>query len=174
MSRPNKFDALDEDASDNENLKEKQIHINEKSIKKAKSEESMTLMIEQNFDVSSEQIFELENITVLADYFSRVPTEVTSIKNFSYEEIRRAPGGFEDVIRALSILPGVAQAEAGRNDLVVRGGAPSENLYLVDGIEVPNINHFGTQGSSGGSLSYINLDFVKETSFSTRGFSSKY
>ena len=129
--------------------------------------------VQLDFELT-EQIFELENITVLADYFSRVPTEVTSIKNFSYEEIRRAPGGFEDVIRALSILPGVAQAEAGRNDLVVRGGAPSENLYLVDGIEVPNINHFGTQGSSGGSLSYINLDFVKETSFSTGGFSSKY
>jgi hypothetical protein len=129
--------------------------------------------IQLDFELT-EQIFELESVTVLADYFSRVPTEVTSIKNFSYEEIRRAPGGFEDVIRALSILPGVAQVEPGRNDLVVRGGAPSENLYLVDGIEVPNINHFGTQGSSGGALSYINHDFVKETSFSTGGFSSKY
>lgn len=129
--------------------------------------------VQLDFELT-EQIFELESVTVLADYFSRVPTEVTSIRNFSYEEIRRAPGGFEDVIRALSILPGVAQAEPGRNDLVVRGGAPSENLYLVDGIEVPNINHFGTQGSSGGALSYINLDFVKETSFSTGGFSSKY
>ena len=129
--------------------------------------------VQLDFELT-EQVFELESVTVIADYFSRVPTEVTSIKNFSYEEIRRAPGGFEDVIRALSILPGVAQAEPGRNDLVVRGGAPSENLYLVDGIEVPNINHFGTQGSSGGALSYINLDFVKETSFSTGGFSSKY
>ena len=41
-------------------------------------------------------------------------------------------------------------------------------------LKFPNINHFGTQGSSGGALSYINLDFVKETSFSTGGFSSKY
>ena len=129
--------------------------------------------IELDFELI-EQIVELESVTVLADYFSRIPTEVNSTKNFSYEEIRRTPGGFEDVVRALSVLPGVAQAEPGRNDLVVRGGAPSENLYLVDGIEVPNINHFGTQGSSGGALSYINLDFVKETSFSTGGFSSKY
>ncbi|MHB8905042.1 MAG: hypothetical protein ACYC5R_12610 [Melioribacteraceae bacterium] len=57
-------------------------------------------------------------------------------------------------------MPGVAQASAGRNDLVVRGGAPSENLYLVDGFIVPNINHFGSQGATGGPLSFINLDFV--------------
>lgn len=118
-----------------------------------------------------EEAIQLENVTITNDYFSKNPLEVNSIKNFSYEEIRRSPGGFEDVIRALSILPGVAQADAGRNDLIVRGGAPSENLYLIDGIEVSNINHFGTQGASGGSLSYVNLDFVRETSFSTGGFS---
>jgi hypothetical protein len=129
--------------------------------------------IELIFELS-EQVLQLESVTVQADYFSRVPTEVLSIKNFSYEEIRRTPGGFEDVVRALSVLPGVAQAEPGRNDLVVRGGAPSENLYIVDGIEVPNINHFGTQGASGGALSYINLDYVQETSFSTGGFSAKF
>jgi hypothetical protein len=117
---------------------------------------------------------ELENVTITEDYFRQNLIEVNSIKNFSYEEIRRSPGGFEDVIRALSILPGVAQADAGRNDLIVRGGAPSENLYLINGIEVSNINHFGGQGVSGGPLSYINLDFVRETSFSTGGFSALY
>ena len=97
--------------------------------------------------------------------------DLISTRGFSNEEIRRSPGAFEDVIRALSILPGVAQADAGRNDLVVRGGAPSENLYLIDGYKVQNINHFGTQGATGGPLSYINLDFVSGTSFSTGGFS---
>lgn len=120
------------------------------------------------------QAIEIENVVVTADYFGKNILEPTSARNFSYEELRRSPGGFEDVIRALSVLPGVAQADAGRNDLIVRGGAPSENLYLVDGIEVPNINHFGTQGATGGPLSYINLDFVKETSFSTGGFPVLY
>ena len=128
---------------------------------------------ELNFELITQAI-ELEGVTVTSDYFRKNPLEVNSIRNFSYEEIRRSPGGFEDVIRALSILPGVAQADAGRNDLIVRGGAPSENLYLINGIEVPNINHFGTQGAAGGPLSYINLDFVRETSFSTGGFSSLY
>ena len=128
---------------------------------------------EVNFGLTTQAI-EINGVTVTSDYFRNDPLEVNSIRNFSYEEIRRSPGGFEDVVRALSILPGVAQADAGRNDLVVRGGAPSENLYLVDGIEVPNINHFGTQGATGGPLSFINLDFVKETSFSTGGFPVLY
>ena len=124
---------------------------------------------EINFELVPQAI-ELEGVTVTSDYFRKDPLEVNSIRNFSYEEIRRSPGGFEDVIRALSVFPGVAQADAGRNDLIVRGGAPSENLYLINGIEVPNINHFGTQGATGGPLSYVNLDFVRETSFSTGGF----
>ncbi|GJQ62526.1 MAG: collagen-binding protein [Melioribacteraceae bacterium] len=119
-------------------------------------------------------VIELEGVTIQSDFFETNPTELTSVKKFSYEEIRRAPGGFEDVVRALSILPGVAQQSAGRNDLVVRGGAPSENLYVIDGLVVPNINHFGSQGATGGPLSFINLDFVKETTFSTGGFSAAY
>jgi hypothetical protein len=125
------------------------------------------------FELNEEPI-QLNEITVKSEYFTKTPTELISITSFEYEEIRRSPGGFEDVIRALSLLPGVAQADAGRNDLIVRGGAPSENLYIVDGMEIPNINHFGTQGATGGPLSYINLDFVKETLFSSGGFSSEY
>ncbi len=121
-----------------------------------------------------ETTLELSEVTVKDEYFSKNPLEPISTTNFSFEEIRRAPGGFEDVVRALSILPGVAQADAGRNDLIVRGGAPSENLFLVDGIVIPNINHFGTQGAAGGPVSYVNLDYVKSTSFSTGGFPVTY
>lgn len=126
-----------------------------------------------DFELVPETI-EFENVIVQADYFNQTTIEPVSVVKFSYEEIRRSPGGFEDVVRTLAVLPGVAQADAGRNDLLVRGGAPSENLYIVDGYEVPNINHFGTQGATGGPLSYINLDFVKETSFSTGGFPVLY
>ncbi len=122
----------------------------------------------------TEAVIEISGVTVLSEFFDSAPTEVNSLKNFSYEEIRRAPGGFEDVVRALSILPGIAQPDAGRNDLIVRGGAPSENLFIVDGFVVKNINHFGTQGATGGPLSYINLDYVNETTFSSGGFSALY
>ncbi len=121
-----------------------------------------------------EEAIELEDVVVKNDYFETNRLDLISTRNFNYEEIRRSPGGFEDVIRALSVLPGVAQADAGRNDLIVRGGGPSENLYIVDGYKVQNINHFGTQGATGGPLSYINLDFVSGTSFSTGGFPVNY
>jgi len=121
-----------------------------------------------------ESTVEFGEVEVTAEYFQKSPDVPVSTQMQSYEEIRRLPGGFEDVIRAVSILPGVAQVQAGRNDLIVRGGAPSENLYAIDNIEVPNINHFGTQGASGGPLSYVNLDFVNNTSFSSGGFGVRY
>ncbi len=126
-----------------------------------------------NFELA-EAVIQLQGVTVTSGFFKTIPTEVSSISMLNYEEMRRSPGGFEDVVRALSVLPGVAQASAGRNDLVVRGGAPSENLFLVDGFVVPNINHFGSQGATGGPLSFINLDYVNEISFSTGGFSAVY
>lgn len=116
----------------------------------------------------------VDEVQITATYFQKLPDTPLSTMSQSSEEIRRLPGGLEDVVRAISILPGVAQVQAGRNDLIVRGGAPSENLFLIDNIEVPNINHFGTQGSSGGPLSFVNLDFVESTTFSTGGFGVRY
>ncbi len=113
-------------------------------------------------------------VTIKPSYFESVTDKPLSVQTQSNAEIRRLPGGLEDVVRAISILPGVAQVQNGRNDLIVRGGAPSENLYVVDGIEVPNINHFSTQGATGGPLSFINLDFIANTSFSTGGFGARY
>jgi hypothetical protein len=117
---------------------------------------------------------ELNEITVQPSYFETGKSVPGSSQSLSNEEIRRAPGGEEDVVRAIAVLPGVVQTSAGRNDLIVRGGAPSENLYVVDGHEVPNINHFGTQGATGGPLSFVNLDFVRDVTFSTGGFGVRY
>jgi hypothetical protein len=98
-----------------------------------------------------------------------------STTTLNAEEIRRYPGGYEDVVRTVSTLPGVSVVnEGGRNDLLVRGGGPTENLYVINGIEVPNINHFGSQGSSSGSLSFLNLDFVDKVNFSAGGFGVQY
>ncbi|MBR9978037.1 MAG: TonB-dependent receptor [Bacteroidetes bacterium] len=117
---------------------------------------------------------DLGEVVVEANYFREIADAPVSAQTLSYEEIRRSPGGQEDVIRAVAVLPGVVQASAGRNDLIVRGGAPSENLYVIDNLEVPNINHFGTQGATGGPLSFINLDFVRDVTFTTGGFGVRY
>ncbi|MFN0158166.1 MAG: TonB-dependent receptor [Bacteroidota bacterium] len=121
-----------------------------------------------------EAVLSIGEVEVQASYFRNTPDAPVSVQRLSYEEIRRSPGAFEDVVRAVAVLPGVAQAAPGRNDLVVRGGAPSENLFVIDNVEIPNINHFGTQGAGGGPLSFINLDFVRETAFSTGGFGVRY
>jgi len=114
-------------------------------------------------------------ITVRPRYFARTAGSPASRRALSREEVRRFPGGFEDVVRTVATLPGVAQVnEGGRNDLLVRGGGPSENLYLVQGLEVPNINHFGLPGTTTGSLSFINLDFVDNVEFSSGGFPARY
>jgi hypothetical protein len=117
---------------------------------------------------------ELADIVVEPEYFERAPGAATSTQSLTNEEIRRLPGGLEDVARAVAAQPGVVQVSNGRNDLIVRGGAPSENLFLIDGVEVDNINHFGTQGATGGPLSFVNLDFVRDVTFSTGGFGARY
>lgn len=121
-----------------------------------------------------EKAVQLEAAEVEASYFQRSPETITSTQLLNSEDVRRAPGVQEDVVRAVALLPGVNVTQAGRNDLIVRGGAPFENLFVVDNIEVPNINHFGSQGSTGGPLSLINIDFVRDVSFSAGGFSSRF
>ncbi len=128
---------------------------------------TVTIELRQN-------VVQLQAAEVEASYFRKNSETITSTQMLNSEDVRRAPGVQEDVVRAVALLPGVGVTSAGRNDLAVRGGAPFENLFLVDNIEVPNINHFGSQGSTGGPLSIINIDFVRDVSFSTGGFGAKY
>ncbi len=119
-------------------------------------------------------IVSTEEISVEENRFVRPNDIANSIKSLRYEEIRRSPGGFEDIGRVLQTLPGVSFVNNGRNDLIVRGGAPTENLFVVDNTTVPNINHFGSQGSTGGPVSIIELDFVNEVDFISGAFPAKY
>ncbi|MDX2192789.1 MAG: TonB-dependent receptor [Gemmatimonadales bacterium] len=107
-------------------------------------------------------------------YFAPADDAQPSLQSLGAEEVRRAPGVQEDVVRSVALLPGVGVTTGGRNDLVVRGGAPVENLFLVDNLEVPNINHFGSQGSTGGPISLINIDLVQDVTFSTGGFDVRF
>lgn len=120
--------------------------------------------------------FTLGGVTVRATYFPTVaaPAMPVSTTAFSPEQLRRAPGVQEDVTRALSVVPGVGVTTEGRNDLVVRGGAPVETLFLIDGLEVPSISHFGAQGSTGGGAGLVPIDFVRDASFATGGFGARY
>ena len=112
-----------------------------------------------------------DTIEVTPSYFAHDKTQPNSQITYSSEEIRRAPGSGGDVSRILYGLPSVAKVNDELNSLVVRGGSPSENTFFVDNIEIPNISHFGIQGSSGGHIGLINVDFVQDVHFSSGGFS---
>lgn len=121
-----------------------------------------------------EQPLGMEETVVTADYFSQVEEEAVSTVNFNYEEIRRSPGAAGDISRLLQALPAINMASDDRNDLIVRGGSPAENLVIIDNIEIPNINHFPTQGASGGPIGLLNIDLIADVNFSAGGFPATY
>lgn len=113
---------------------------------------------------------QLEEVVVKADPFRKTEESPVSLRNIGVAEIQRNPGANRDISRVIQILPGVTTALAYRNDILVRGGGPNENRFFLDEIEVPNINHFATQGASGGPVGLINVNFLKEVDFFTGAF----
>lgn len=118
-----------------------------------------------------ENTSKLEEVTVTAGSFRRVKNSPVSLQIIGLGEIEKSPGGNRDISRIVRSYPGVSFSPIGyRNDLIVRGGAPSENRFYLDGIEIPNINHFATQGASGGPVSILNADLIREVQFYTGAF----
>jgi len=117
---------------------------------------------------------EVEGITVQADAFQVREDAPASTQRLTEVEIRRTPGAIGDISRTLLSLPGVLGGVDNRNDLLVRGGGPGENAYYLDGIRVPQINHFATQGTAGGALALVNADFIEDATFYTGGFPVRF
>jgi hypothetical protein len=113
---------------------------------------------------------QLEEVTVKASPFRKIKESPVSLQRISIEEIEKSPGGNRDISKVIQSFPGVASTPAQRNDVIVRGGGPAENVFYLDGIEIPNINHFATQGASGGPVGIINADFLREVNLYTGAF----
>jgi len=100
-----------------------------------------------------------------------------SVQRLTSEEIKSNPGGNFDISKVIQTLPGVGGGQQGgsfRNDIIIRGGAPNENVFYLDGIEVPVINHFQTQGSSGGPQGILNVSFIEDVKLSSSAFDARY
>ena len=118
-----------------------------------------------------ENLTELEGVTITASPFRRDVESPVSLRIIGIQEIEKSPGANRDISRIVQSYPGVAFSPIGyRNDLIVRGGAPSENRFYLDGVEIPNINHFSTQGASGGPVGILNADLIREVNFYTGAF----
>jgi hypothetical protein len=115
-------------------------------------------------------VIEQKEVTVRANRFQRSVESPLSLKSLNSTEIERLPGANRDVSKVIAALPGVASRATFRNDIIIRGGSPGENKFYLDGIEVPNINHFATQGSSGGPVGLLNVNFIREVDFYSGAF----
>lgn len=118
----------------------------------------------------TEASIETEEVNIEASSFEKDASSPVSKQSISEETIRRNPGANQDISNAVASFPGVASTPSFRNDLIIRGGAPNENSFYIDGIEVPNINHFATQGATGGPVGMINVDFIRSVDFYTGAF----
>ena len=117
----------------------------------------------------------LQEIVITNRKISRPKETPLSTQTLSANEIATYPGGNNDVVNVAQSLPGVSPSVGGfRNDLIIRGGAPNETVYYLDGMEIPNINHFSTQGSSGGPVGMLNVAFIDDVTLSSSSFGAQY
>jgi len=112
----------------------------------------------------------LGEVKVRGNTFNKTQASPVSLRTINASEISKSAGGNRDISRVVANLPGVATSSGFRNDIIVRGGSPTENKFFLDGIEIPTINHFTTQGSSGGPVGILNVNFIREVDFYTGAF----
>ncbi len=112
----------------------------------------------------------LGEVVIKASPFTKKIDIPVSVRIIGIDEIERNPGGNRDISKVIQSFPGVASTPAFRNDVIVRGGGPNENRFYIDNIEIPYLNHFSTQGASGGPVGILNVDFVQSVDFISGAF----
>ena len=129
-----------------------------------------------DMDAQLEQVeIGLNEVVITVNPFTKLETTPLSIQNLNQQEIASYPGGNNDIAKVIQSFPGVSGSVVGfRNDVIIRGGAPNENVYYLDGIEIPTINHFSTQGSAGGPVGLLNVSFFEGVTLSASSFAASY
>lgn len=123
--------------------------------------------IEMKLLAASELINE---VVISVDKFEKRQESPISMQSIGLKEIESNPGSNRDISRVIQSFPGVGSTPAFRNDVIIRGGGPSENRFFLDDVEIPVLNHFSTQGASGGPVGIINADFIKSVDFYSGSF----
>ncbi len=151
-----------------------QLQLSFLGYKSLITEEIMISKIRSNFvKITMEPISKaLNEITVKPSPFAQKIESPVSLHRIGIDQIEKSAGANRDISKVIQSFPGVASTVSFRNDIIVRGGGPSENKFYIDGIEIPTINHFSTQGSSGGPVGILNVDFIREVDFYSSAFPS--
>lgn len=145
-----------------------------------KTQTSIDVMVSNNnipyVELYLEQLDEtLSEVVVSVDRFEKVQEAPLSMQSIGLKEIESNPGSNRDISRVIQSFPGVGSTPAFRNDIIIRGGGPSENRFFLDDVEIPVLNHFSTQGASGGPVGIINADFIQSVDFYSGSFpANKY
>ncbi len=113
---------------------------------------------------------QLSEVTVSASLFRKTEESPVSLKNIGISEIENSPGANRDISKVIQSFAGVQSTPSFRNDIIIRGGGPAESRFFLDGVEVPNINHFATQGASGGPVGILNADLLREVNYYSGAF----
>ena len=136
---------------------------------------SSAVMVTNSHQVNIEMPLEeaeisIGEVVIRASPFTKKIETPLSVRIIGIDEIERNPGGNRDISKVIQSYPGVASTPAFRNDVIVRGGGPNENRFYIDNVEIPYLNHFSTQGASGGPVGIINVDFVQSVDFLSGAF----
>jgi len=115
---------------------------------------------------------QLDEVTVSVSPFRKTEESPVSLKTIGIAEIEKSPGANRDISKVIQSYAGVLSSPSFRNDIIIRGGGPSESRFYLDGVEVPNINHFATQGASGGAVGILNADLIREVNYYSGAFPS--
>jgi outer membrane receptor for ferrienterochelin and colicin len=117
-----------------------------------------------------QQAIEFQQVEVRPTEFLKKIDAPISVQKIVLSDIEKAPGANRDISKVIQSFPGVGSTVSFRNDVIVRGGGPNESRFYLDGIEIPNLNHFATQGSSGGTNGILNADFIETVDFYSGAF----
>jgi len=112
----------------------------------------------------------LGEVVVKPSLFRKTVESPVSLQRIGVSEIETNPGSNRDISKVIRSFPGIGSGASFRSDIIVRGGGPSESRFYLDGVEIPNINHFATQGASGGPVGIINADFLSGVNYYSGAF----
>jgi len=123
-----------------------------------------------------ENISSLQEVVVSGSKKNETQNEMVSVsgRSFSMEEVNRYAGGRSDPSRLAANFAGVSSPDDSRNDIVIRGNSPTGVLWRIEGLNIPNPNHFSTVGTTGGPVSAINTNVIKNSDFFTSAFPAEY
>lgn len=127
--------------------------------------------------ILEENITKLNEVIVKGDTpKDRTINELATIsaRQFNVEEVQRFSGGRNDVSRLAMNFAGVSVANDSRNDIVIRGNSPAGLLWRLEGAPIPNPNHFATFGTTGGPVSALNPNMIRNSDFLTSAFPAEY